>query len=226
MLRLYFTTTTMPYLPPSQNHYHIRRCLPFPPSWMFHGIKFELHVLHYLQLYGAVSLFRELCRYDGATLFFWRYSRALQVQHCSCWNTTELPALLPCFIHFNQIQDPCLPYGFILYITSLYAISSSYWPSDESSYSWDFGNSVSFLLLIVYLKLSYSLLQIRAGDVGIYLQKSTYALLASLSLYLVTIFQIDFASVIATLLSECSGTPQARPAPLWRLWGLRLPYKR
>ena len=36
-----------------------------------------------------------------------------------------------------------------------------------------------FLLLIVYLKLSYSLLQRRAGDVGTYLHKSTYALLAS-----------------------------------------------
>ena len=45
-----------------------------------------------------------------------------------------------------------------------------------------------FLLLIVYLKLSYSLLQRRAGDVGTYLHKSTYALLASLSLHLVTIF--------------------------------------
>ena len=32
--------------------------------------EFELRVLHYLQLYGAVSLFRELCRYGGVTLFF------------------------------------------------------------------------------------------------------------------------------------------------------------
>jgi len=34
----------------------LRKCLPFPPSWMFQGIKFELHVQHNLLLYGAVSI--------------------------------------------------------------------------------------------------------------------------------------------------------------------------
>ena len=146
-------------LPPCHTYHH-HNSLPYqelPPISFFLNVPRNQVWASRSTLPSALRCslnFRELCRYDGATLFLWRYSRALQVQHCSCWNTTELPALLPCYIHYNRIQDPYLPYGFILYITSLYAISSSYWPSDESSYSLRLWKLCFFLLLIVYLKLS------------------------------------------------------------------------
>ena len=143
---------------------------------MFQGIKFELHVLHYLQLYGAVSISgnypdtTELpCFFDG-TVELCRSNTVhvgIRRSYLLCFLATLISIgyrihafnmdLLSTLLHSTQFLQATGPAASQVILETLETL-------------------FLFLLLIVYLKLSYSLLQRRAGDVGTYLHKSTYAL--------------------------------------------------